>query len=55
MFGHWLISQDGNIGSKLGFNMLDYGVIAWLNLELDQMDVKTAFFNGELEEVVYVE
>ena len=30
-------------------------MVAHLNMELEQMDVKTAFFHGDLEEQIYME
>ena len=29
-------------------------IVAWMNLELYQMDVKTAYLNGELDEEIYM-
>ena len=29
-------------------------IVAWMNIELYQMDVKTAFLNGELDEEIYM-
>ena len=31
------------------------GLAASLNLEIEQMDVKTDFLHGDLEEVIYME
>ena len=30
-------------------------MVAHLDMELEQMDVKTAFFHGDLEEQIYME
>ena len=38
----------------MSFIQVVFGLIASLDLELEQMDVKTAFLHGELEEEIYM-
>jgi len=33
---------------------VELGLATSLNLEIDQLDVKIAFFHGDLEEVIYM-
>ena len=40
---------------RFAFVRLILAIVANLNLELYQMDVKTAFFNGELDEEIYMD
>ncbi|KAL0322058.1 UNVERIFIED_CONTAM: Retrovirus-related Pol polyprotein from transposon TNT 1-94 [Sesamum calycinum] len=47
-FGSWLIFQ-------LGIRPLGTTIVAHLDLELFQMDVKTTFLNGELDEEIYMD
>ena len=39
---------------RFAFVRLILAIVANLNLELYQMDVKTAFLNGELDEEIYM-
>jgi hypothetical protein len=39
---------------KMSFNQVIFGLTASLDLELEQMDVKTAFLHGDLEEEIYM-
>ena len=39
---------------KFAFIRLILVIVAHMDLELHQMDVKTVFFNGELEEEIYM-
>ena len=38
----------------MSFIRVIFGLIASLDLELEQMDVKTVFLHGELEEEIYM-
>ena len=40
---------------RFAFIGLILAIVANLNLELYQMDVKTAFLNGELDEEIYMD
>ncbi len=40
---------------KMSFIRMALALVASLDLELEQMDVKTAFLHGEVEEELYME
>ena len=40
---------------KMSFICVDLGLAARLNLEVEKLDVKTAFLHGDLEEEIYMQ
>ena len=40
---------------NMSFIRVAFGLVARLNLEVEQLDVKTAFLHGDLEKEIYMQ